>query len=289
MKDFELPNGLRVWNAPESGSDTQFLYRENFERRCYEKNGVAVKDGDVVFDVGANIGMFALSLVERFRKLRIFSFEPVPSTYACLERNLTESVLRDSHSIKTFNIALGGANAETTIEFFPGAPSNSTLYSFEKHRDFAKVLDGIRFADLWRTKKSRALLLLPLFPFRKQLLGPIYRRLLATGVRVRCEVRTLSGFIREHKVNRIDLLKIDVEGAELDVLSGIEDGHWRSIRQLSMEVDPANKHAATALIERLRALGFDRVTVENMFGGPCKLNDAVACTVFAARSGQSGS
>src|SRR5262245_16050983 len=121
MKLFRLPDGLQVWNAPESGSDTRFLYRETFERRCHEKNGVAVKDGDVIFDVGASIGMFGLSLMSRFRNLRIFCFEPVPGTWACLARNVGELRQQSGHEVTPMNIGLGGAEAQMTIEFFPGA------------------------------------------------------------------------------------------------------------------------------------------------------------------------
>lgn len=277
MKLFRLPDGLQVWNGPDSGADTHFLYRENFERHCYEKHGVAVTDGDVIFDVGANIGMFALSLIERFRGLRIYCFEPVPSTYACLTRNLA------SHKVVALNLGLGPADTQTTIEYFPGAPSNSTLHSLEKHRDFGRILDGVRFADLWKTSKPRALLMLPLFPFRKRLLSPAFERVMAEGVSIPCQVRTLSGIIREHGVECIDLLKIDVEGAEMEVLAGIEDIHWPLIRQLAMEVEPANKRHITALIARLRSLGFAQVTVENMFGRACDVDDPVACTVYAVR------
>lgn len=283
MKLFQLPEGLRVWNGPESGSDTQFLYRENFQRHCYEKNGIAVKDGDVVFDVGANIGMFALSLMDRFRDLQIFCFEPVPSTYACLARNLEESPGRTKHKASAFNLGLGKADGQTTIEFFPGAPSNSTLYSAEKHRDFGRILDGVRFADIWRTQKAKALLLLPLFPFRRRLLGPAFERVMAEGVSLSCQVRTLSAMIREQGVERIDLLKIDVEGAEMDVLAGIEDEHWPLIRQLAMEVEVSNKSRLPALTERLRSLGFSRIAVQSMFEAPCNPDDTVACNVYALR------
>src|SRR5262245_63332512 len=122
MKAFKLPNGLCVWNAPES-ADTDFLYRESFERHCYEKHGIAIKDGDVIFDVGANIGMFALSLMERFRNLQIYSFELVTSTYACLARNLPESSLRTHNQVRALNLGLGATDAQMTIEFFPGVPS----------------------------------------------------------------------------------------------------------------------------------------------------------------------
>jgi hypothetical protein len=63
-----------------------------------------------------------------------------------------------------------------------------------------------------------------------------------------CEMTTVSAVIAEHGIERIDLLKIDAEGAEWDILEGIDDGDWPRIRQLAMEVH------GTELTERIRAL-----------------------------------
>jgi FkbM family methyltransferase len=287
MKQFRLPGNLQVWNSPESGADTQFLYREIFQRRNYEKHGIEVRDRDVIFDVGANIGMFGLSLMDRFSGLRLFCFEPVPGTYACLERNLAECARRPVNDIVTLKMGLGAAEGEAHIEYFPGAPSNSTLHSSEKHRDFSKILDGVRWADLWRTNKLRAVCLAPLFPFRKRLLGPAYEKLLSSGVTFPCQVRTLSAIVREHGLDRIDLLKVDVEGAELEVLAGIDEAHWPLIRQIAMEIEPANKPRLAGLLDQLRGRGFTRLTVENMFGGPCREDDPVGCNIYGSRAGLS--
>src|SRR5262249_30063937 len=51
-----------------------------------------------------------------------------------------------------------------------------------------------------------------------------------------CEIRPLSNILHESDVERIGLLKIDVEKAELDVLEGIEDADWERIDQLVVEV-----------------------------------------------------
>ena len=53
---------------------------------------------------------------------------------------------------------------------------------------------------------------------------------------IACRIRTLSTVILEEKIKQIDLLKIDVEKAELDVLNGIEDEDWNKIRQIIIEV-----------------------------------------------------
>jgi hypothetical protein len=40
---------------------------------------------------------------------------------------------------------------------------------------------------------------------------------------------------------RVDLLKIDVERAELEVLNGIEQSDWSKIKQVVMEVHDTDK------------------------------------------------
>src|SRR5262249_52822340 len=51
-----------------------------------------------------------------------------------------------------------------------------------------------------------------------------------------CRVRRLSDVIRQEAVDWIDLLKIDVQRAELDVLRGIATEDWNKISQIVMEV-----------------------------------------------------
>jgi FkbM family methyltransferase len=267
IEPFRLPGGLRIWNASQAWFDTMYLYRENFVRHCYEKQGVAIKNGDVIFDVGANVGLFALSVTRRFRQLQLYCFEPVPNTFACLTRNLDGSSLPAGHEITPLNFGLGAAAGQITIEFFPGAPSNSTQYSAEKHHAFAQALGALGWVDLWKNNKGLALVGLPLFPFRKRIFGRKFERVMAGGTSVTCEIRTLSSVIEEHHLARIDLLKIDVEGAEMDVLAGIEERHWPLIRQLAMEIEPANRDQVSALQERLKSLGFAQITVDNMFRG----------------------
>ncbi len=55
-------------------------------------------------------------------------------------------------------------------------------------------------------------------------------------------------------MQRVALLKIDVEGAELDVLRGVDPLDWPRIQQVSMELESA-AHAAEAS-ELLSAVGF---------------------------------
>ena len=67
---------------------------------------------------------------------------------------------------------------------------------------------------------------------------------------VECPIRPLSAIVREHGVEQIDLLKIDVEKSELEVLEGIAGEDWPKIKQLVVEVHDIDKRLArvTALL-----------------------------------------
>jgi 31-O-methyltransferase len=74
-------------------------------------------------------------------------------------------------------------------------------------------------------------------------------------VALTCEARTLSSVLEELGLARVDLLKIDVERAELDVLAGLADDDWGTIAQLVVEVHDEEGRCAV-LGEALEARGF---------------------------------
>ncbi|MBV9792207.1 MAG: FkbM family methyltransferase, partial [Chloroflexi bacterium] len=67
-----------------------------------------------------------------------------------------------------------------------------------------------------------------------------------------CQLRPLAEIIAEQRVERIDLLKIDVQKSELDVLHGLAADDWRKIRQIVMEVHDLDGRLqeVTELLER---------------------------------------
>lgn len=58
------------------------------------------------------------------------------------------------------------------------------------------------------------------------------RNTLLASAEETCALTTVSEAIRRQQLHRIHLLKIDVEGAELDVLRGVEPEHWPRIQQV---------------------------------------------------------
>jgi len=237
----ELPNGLVV--AERNRGETAFLYREIFEERGYLRHGVALGPGAVVFDVGANIGLFSL-FAQAAGAARIYAFEPIPEAFADLRANARLHAL----PARLFDCGLAAEAGSAEFAYYPHA----TLLS-GRFGDAAEERDVVR-AFLGSPPDGEA-------GGRPGLGKDEIEELLAERVRperVTCRLRTLSEVMREERVERIDLLKIDVEKSELAVLHGIVEGDWPKIRQVVVEV----RDRAGRLAEVTSLLGAHGFAVE---------------------------
>lgn len=245
MRTAKLPGGMEV--AYKSTTALDILKREFFADRQYEDAGIELNDGDVVFDVGANIGFFTLYLSRTLQNARVFCFEPIPETYALLRHNLQSSNLE----VRALNIGLADREGTATFHYFPRINVNSSMNvddSPRARRDARQfVLEEIRkrnWAGRVLVEYVPAVVLWPVLE--------IVRRWGTKAEKVECTLRTLSSVVVVEQIERIDLLKIDVEGAEESVLAGIEDQHWPSIRQIMVETHfgPAQARRVADLLTR---------------------------------------
>jgi FkbM family methyltransferase len=250
-----LPNTLAVYGL--SRPDTMLMYREIFEEHAYCRHGIEVRDGDCVFDVGANIGLFTVYLNRLCRPARVLAFEPVPAVYEVLRRNVE---LHGCGNVVPLNVGLGRQTGETTFVYYPRMSCTSTMYPDEsaeearRGRDF--VLKEFR-RQVWPLRLALSACLPPVRSFLAERVRRFYRR----GRPTVCPLTTLSEVIRTHDVGRIDLLKIDVERSEADVLAGLAVEDWPRVRQLVVEVhehEPAARRFGDGLVAR----GF-RVALES--------------------------
>ena len=234
---FDLPNGMTVFHR--NASETEFLFKEIFEGEGYLRHGLTVGESDVVFDVGANIGVF--TLFAGAQGARVYAFEPIPPVYDVLSAN---AALHDVPG-RVFPCGLG-SRAETVS--FTYYPENTVLSGrFASVESETSVLRRY-LTNVGSTGAGRGSI--------DELLSHKLR-----GEEFACSIRTLSDVVREEGIDRIDLLKIDVEKAEWDVLQGIDDADWPKIRQLVLEVHDLDGRLAQVL-ELLRRHGYECVSEE---------------------------
>ncbi|MBL4704233.1 MAG: FkbM family methyltransferase [Flavobacteriales bacterium] len=219
----------------------------------YLTHGIELHDGDVVVDVGANIGVFGLRASQWFNNIEIHSFEPVPQIYEVLTQN---TVLSANEGFHAYQMGLGAKEDHMTITYFPNAPALSTTSPemWEEDPDaFKKAVKGsVRNApdSMWYAK------LVPNF-----MIPMIARKLMKGRQEMTCKIGTLSGMMKEQNISKINLLKLDCEGHEWEVLQGILEEDWPKIESLVMEVHDVNGRAAKTEA-LLREKGFNKITAE---------------------------
>ncbi len=217
-------------------SQLYFQIAEIAGEQTYLRHGIRVGGGDVVLDVGANVGVAAAFFASQCGAGIVHSFEPVPPVFELLRANLSRLPACVVHEYG-FSKEPGRA----PITYYPGSAAMSGLYA-DPERDRALVRTGLVNAGFVGDEVEQ------------RLEGRFDAQTLS------CELRTLSSFLTQERLERVDLLKIDVERAELDVLAGLGDADWPKIRQLAVEVHDEGGRCS-AIADALSGRGF-RVTTE---------------------------
>lgn len=203
--------------------------------RSYLQHGVEVREGDVVLDVGANIGVAAAFFAEECVAGQVHCFEPVRPIFEVLRENLREYPACIPHAY-----GISSKSGPAQITFYPNDWAVSGL-----HADPAAEHEMVKRALLNLGSSEEEA--------ESRLEGRFEPRILD------CELRTLSEAMSIESIDRVDLLKIDAEKAELEVLAGVQPDDWPRIRQVVAELhleQPGRDEAARTLREH----GFD-VTV----------------------------
>jgi len=90
------------------------------------------------------------------------------------------------------------------------------------------------------------------------------------------QLKTLSTLIRELGIERIDLLKINVEKSEFDVLLGVEAEDWNKIAQIVLEVD-LREHL-DSIVQLLEGQGYELYVEQDIL-----LQNTQLCYIYAVR------
>jgi FkbM family methyltransferase len=181
LKTFEfLDFEIACWRAHELRS----LLDEIFHRQdyfCPHLDGAPR-----ILDCGSNIGLSVLYFKLLWPDSRVVAFEPDPSCFEALSRNVQNNRLL---GVELHNAAVG--NEDGRVEFF----SDPTRQG------------GVR--------------------------GSIHRERARNGAGLMARAMKLSGFLRDEPAT---LLKMDVEGAELDVMNDLSSSNsWGKIDNVIVE------------------------------------------------------
>jgi FkbH-like protein/FkbM family methyltransferase len=242
---FVLPNGLEVVHLNEY--ETNYVYKEIFEDRCYLRNGIQLRDGDAVIDIGANIGLFSLFVRHTCPNAKVYAFEPSPIVYELLKANC------DAYGpgVLAFNCGVSDRAKTARFTFYEKSSVFSGFYSNE-HEDKEAIQAVVR--NVLRNETSE----------RSESLEEYVDDLTHDRLRqttFECRMTSVSDIIRENRIDKIGLLKIDAEKSEWDIIRGIEDCHWPMIDQVVVEIHDRTRKVVREIEEILVQKGY-RCAVE---------------------------
>jgi FkbM family methyltransferase len=191
-----------------------YTFYEVFQKKVYED----VKPGDVVLDIGANLGFMSLYAIDKGAS-KVFSVEPDPTNFSHLLKN-TESF----KDIIPLNSAVSDSCGEIDMYIGDSSSVNTTCKENEKliNLDSSQKIVRVKSVDP-------------------------------------------NTLIRENKIDRIDYLKIDCEGAEYEFLEAFDESFLRDkVKFITGEVHAfAGSHAEyeKRIKEKLVRCGF--MVIEN--------------------------
>ena len=178
---------------PTTNGDPAFQTFSEIEVwKIYDEYGIGVEKGDVVIDIGANYGFFSIYAWKQGAS-KIFSIEPFPSTFNCLEKNV-----EGLDEIFPIQAAISNQNGEEEI-------IQTHIYGSNFLRKNSNYIDS----DLEKQSSS----------FVKTM--------------------TLEKLISDFQIDRINFLKVDCEGGEIDLFQTLSEEAFRKIDKIILEYHSA--------------------------------------------------
>ena len=160
---------------------TKLLQRQLYFFGGYEEENCAywierAREAQVIFDVGANVGLYSLLAASANPAAEVHAFEPTPEIFSGFTNNIR---LNNLTRITANHAAVGRENGSVFLQLCTGADGAN---------------EGMNYVDQQRHSSNDY------------------------------EVRsvTLDQYCLDHGIERIDLLKMDIEGGEYNALMGSE-------------------------------------------------------------------
>ena len=134
---FKFWNGdkISLKKSEERGSGFQTIW-EMFIKRVYETKNHTIQNGDIVVDIGANLGVFTIYAANRSRKGKVFSYEPFPGHYKRLKEHVE---INELDNVVTNNLAVSGKEGLERLFVSPNCTGLHSLYLNKKSGKFVDV------------------------------------------------------------------------------------------------------------------------------------------------------
>ena len=118
-------SGIRLTCDP---ADARIVPIEILNFGTYEKNELdmiarLMENDFTVWDIGGNVGWHAINLAKSFPRARILAFEPIPSTFEQLKKNVA---LNGTSNVSLYNFGFSNKSEVLNFYFYPECSGNAS-------------------------------------------------------------------------------------------------------------------------------------------------------------------
>lgn len=168
--------GTTLQFISKTGLEVQRFQNVDEEQEVLKQIIDELREGDVFYDIGANVGMYSCFVASEIPKGRVIAFEPHPVNAQRLEENARLNGLESAISIRQEALGADAGTAELAVTGSHQAGDGTHVLSHGEDRDTISV-----------------------------------------------DLRTVDGLVDSESIPKPTIVKIDVEGAELEVLRGFDN------------------------------------------------------------------
>jgi FkbM family methyltransferase len=111
--DISLVSDIKLRCYPDSSSASSVIYYGLYEHSMMSFLLSYLKEDDVFFDIGANIGVYSLLAASKIKEGQIYCFEPIPKNYARIEENIG---INHIENIQPYRLALYHSKGLTQMD-----------------------------------------------------------------------------------------------------------------------------------------------------------------------------
>lgn len=167
------------------------IFSDNYK---VKESGIKLGEGDTIFDIGANEGMFSVFMSHLFPEALIIAIEPVVETYQTLKKNLEHNRCRN---VEAYCFGVGAPGQKEAVlnvsnDFSGGSSAKCTFVE----------------SDMWQAVVELASL------------DDVLSDGLFDELMQRLERNTVSSYRPYDDTTAKNLVKMDIEGMEYDALYG---------------------------------------------------------------------
>lgn len=99
---------------------------------------------NTILDIGAHIGWYSINFAKQNPKVRVFSFEPIPRTFAYLERNIRRNNLSN---VRAFNFGISNEDKSQNLFYFKGGSALASITNLIDHQNVEEIKCKFRSLD----------------------------------------------------------------------------------------------------------------------------------------------